>query len=82
MPRNENWATVGTYSHLGITLAVMVLAFFFGGYWLDGKLGTKPLLSIVGAFIGAAGGFFNLVYTLMRLQKNSEDDLSKTDEDK
>lgn len=73
MPRNEAWNTIGTYSHLGITLAVLVLICFFGGYWLDGKLGTKPLLAIIGAFIGATGGFINLIHTLNRVQKANED---------
>ncbi|MFN3822011.1 MAG: AtpZ/AtpI family protein [bacterium] len=64
--------TSATYSHLGLTLAGAIILFFFLGYWLDGRLGTKPVLSIVGAFLGATGGFVNLVRTLNRIQKHKE----------
>ncbi len=64
---------VTAYTHLGLTLAVSTLAGFFLGYWLDGKLGTRPLLAIVGAFIGGTAGFINLVRTLNDIQKSDED---------
>lgn len=73
MPLRDFWTGAATYSHVGITLAVMVLAGFFGGYYLDGKLATKPLLAILGAFIGATGGFVYLIRTLNRLLKEQEE---------
>lgn len=82
MPSDNSWRNVTAYTHLGLTLAVMVLVCFFLGYWLDGKLGTTPLLAIIGAFVGAGGGFFNLVRTLTNLQKRSEKekDEARTDD--
>ncbi len=76
MPRQNKWGNVTAYSHLGMTLAVSVLAGFFLGYWLDGKLGTRPMLAIFGAFIGGTGGFINLVRTLNKIQKKSESEES------
>ena len=81
MPRQNIWGNVTAYTHLGMTLAVSVLAGFFLGYWLDGKLGTEPLLAIIGAFIGATGGFVNLVWTLNRIQKKSESEEGGEDGD-
>lgn len=46
---------------LGLTWTLSVLLFMGGGWWLDGRLGTTPLLTIVGAFIGAGGGFWYLI---------------------
>ena len=77
----RSWATAGTYTHLGFTLAASVLLLFFGGYWLDNKIGTTPLLAIAGAFTGAAGGFINLVRSLNRLQKKKQDNSENADED-
>jgi F0F1-type ATP synthase assembly protein I len=74
MPEKEFWRGMTTYSSLGFTLAAAVLAMFFLGYWLDGKLHTRPLLAIIGAFIGFTGGFIKLVQTLNRLQKEQEKD--------
>lgn len=71
-PQHIIRARIVQYSHLGMTLAVSVLVGFFVGFWLDGKIGTKPLLAIIGAFIGMTGGFIYLVRTLNRLQKESE----------
>ncbi len=76
----RSWATASKYTHLGFLMAASVLLFFFGGYWLDNRLGTTPLLSIAGAFIGAAGGFTNLVRTLNKLRKNNESETENADE--
>ncbi len=51
---------IGRYSGYGLTWALSVLLFLWIGYWLDGRLGTLPLLTLVGAFVGAAGGFLRL----------------------
>lgn len=61
-----------TYSHLGLTFAGAVALFFFIGYWLDGKWGTEPLFAIIGAFLGAVGGFINLIRVLNQLQKRED----------
>lgn len=51
---------VGRYTGFGLTWALSVLVFLLVGYWLDGVLGTLPWLTILGAFLGAAGGFISL----------------------
>ena len=45
---------------IGTSLAVTVLAGLGIGYWLDGKLGTRPIFFLVGAVLGlfAAGYTF------------------------
>ena len=73
MPLKDLWSgPTATYSGLGFTIAGSVLGMFFLGWWIDGMVGTRPLLAIVGAFIGMAGGFINLVRTLNQLQKDQE----------
>ncbi|MDP8229304.1 MAG: AtpZ/AtpI family protein [Candidatus Electryoneaceae bacterium] len=73
MPPRDYWVGATTYTHLGLTFAFVILGGFFGGYWLDGKIGTRPLLAIIGAFIGATGGFVYLIQTLKQMQKDEED---------
>jgi len=60
------------YSHLGITFAASILIFLFGGKYLDGKLGTYPYLTLVGAFVGGAGGFYYIIKELIIKQKTDE----------
>ena len=44
----------------GMSFAVSTLLFLLGGHWLDGKLGTSPVLALLGMFVGAAAGFYSL----------------------
>lgn len=37
---------------VGIQFTVTILAFLFGGRWLDARLGTSPWLLIGGLFLG------------------------------
>jgi F0F1-type ATP synthase assembly protein I len=50
-------------------LAVAILAGLFAGQWLDRHLGTGPWLVIVGVFLGAAAGFYNLVRALTTVDR-------------
>lgn len=72
VPLGDTLGRAAQYTHLGLTFAASVALMFFVGYWADGKLHTRPLLAIVGAFLGATGGFINLVRTLNRLQREDE----------
>jgi F0F1-type ATP synthase assembly protein I len=62
--RAEARAALGTYVTVGLALGVVMLVFTGIGYWLDGRLGTLPLLTVAGALLGCAGGFLHLVRTL------------------
>jgi len=49
---------------LGTTLAVTVLAGVGGGYWLDGRLSTRPLFLLLGGTLGLAAGLYYFVKTV------------------
>jgi len=72
MARRIDLSSLATYSHLGLTLAITTLGMFFLGYWIDGKIGTRPMLAIAGAFIGMTGGFIKLVRTLNRVRDEAD----------
>jgi F0F1-type ATP synthase assembly protein I len=59
---------------LGLTLALSVLLFLGIGAWLDSRLGTGPLLLILGAFVGAGAGFYSLYYHIVIEPRQREDD--------
>jgi hypothetical protein len=56
-----------SYVALGFTFAFAILAFGALGWVVDGWLGTRPLLALVGAGVGGFGGFMNIYY---RVQKD------------
>jgi hypothetical protein len=57
-------AALGRYLTQGFQFAVVLLVFTVGGYWLDNRLHTLPLLTLVGAAIGGVGGFMHLYRSL------------------
>ncbi len=64
----------GQYMGYGLTLALGTLFFLLVGWWLDSKLGTTPVLLILGAFVGAGAGFYRLYYyVVIQSRLNSED---------
>lgn len=58
-------ATVARYSEMAFTIPAGVVVGYFGGRWLDGRLGTHWLY-ILGLILGAAAGLFQVVRLLMQ----------------
>jgi ATP synthase protein I len=50
----------GVLSGVGLTLVISTVLGLWGGYALDGWLGTRPWLMLVGLVLGIAAGFVNL----------------------
>ncbi len=63
---------LASYSHLGITFAVVIIVFLLGGQYLDKKLGTDPFLTLIGAFVGGGTGFYYVVRGLNRRRDDTE----------
>ncbi|WP_437621486.1 AtpZ/AtpI family protein [Sorangium sp. So ce1151] len=53
----QEWKAVGSYGTIGLEVVLSILVGLFIGRWLDGKLGTEPLMSVLWFFfgLGAAG---------------------------
>ena len=56
------------YLGIGSSLAATVLLGLGAGYWLDGKLGTRPWLFLVGGVFGVVAAFWQ-VYKLTMVRK-------------
>jgi F0F1-type ATP synthase assembly protein I len=55
----------GQFMGLGLSWALAVLLFLGIGAWVDSKLGTAPILLVLGAFVGAGAGFYSLYYHIV-----------------
>jgi ATP synthase protein I len=60
------------FAGVGLQFAVTIVVFLFLGQWLDGRLGTSPWLTVLGVFLGAAGGFLSLYTRLMAAQRRAD----------
>lgn len=47
------------YLGIGTGMAATVLLCLAGGYWLDGKLGTRPVFFLAGAAFGLFAAFYS-----------------------
>ncbi len=56
---------VSRYLGVGLTWALSTLLFLWLGTLADGALGTRPLFTVVGAFVGAAAGFYYMIHHLV-----------------
>ncbi len=68
----QHWKGLGTYGSIGLELAISVFVGLLGGYWLDGKLGSEPWLTLVGLGVGAAAGFRSLWRATQKMNRQAE----------
>jgi F0F1-type ATP synthase assembly protein I len=66
---------IGDSITLGFELVLPTLFGAFIGYYIDQRIGTFPVALIIGLFIGAAAGFWNVARKFL-----SEDNLKKRDD--
>jgi hypothetical protein len=72
--RREMVRASGQFMGHGMTWALSVLLFMGIGWWADGKFGTAPILTIVGAFVGGGAGFYSLYYHIVIEPREREND--------
>ena len=58
---------VGLAGGLGLMLGLMTVLGAWLGYYLDGRWGTAPWLTLVGTLCGMGAGFFEVVVVLRRM---------------
>ena len=71
--RREMMRASGQFMGHGMTLALAVLLFMGVGAWLDTKVGTAPILMVIGAFVGGGAGFYRL-YNHIVIEPRERDD--------
>jgi hypothetical protein len=69
-------AEISRYLGYGLTWALSTLLFLWLGTKADGWLGTKPALTLIGAFVGAAAGFYYMIHGLSGEKRGKSDDQS------
>jgi F0F1-type ATP synthase assembly protein I len=65
-PAGKKPAGPARYAGLGIQFAACVLLFVFVGKWVDGRLHTLPLFTLLGAFLGFGGAMWSMIRQLSR----------------
>jgi F0F1-type ATP synthase assembly protein I len=66
---SQTYKEIAPYIGLGMQLAVTVTAMVFLGIWLDGMFSTKPVLTVIGAFLGIFAGMYNFIKSVTKDNK-------------
>ncbi len=64
-PKRPPAADAASFLGHGLTWALSTALFLFLGWLVDRWLGTLPLFTILGAFVGAGAGFYSLYHHLV-----------------
>ena len=61
----SGFTAAGQYAGIGLQFALAVGLFTWLGWIADARLGWTPVLTIVGAFVGATAGFYSMYRKLV-----------------
>lgn len=56
----ERWQAALRFIGVGWFVGTCIVLGVWGGVWLDGRLGTKPVLAIVGLIVGVIVAFYGV----------------------
>lgn len=67
------YAQAGAYIGMGLQFSISILLCLFLGRWADSKLETEPLFLLLGTFMGAGAGLYNLYKGLIANEKEKKE---------
>ena len=65
-------------SQFGITLAVSVVLGYFAGHWLDDRLSTGIIFTLIGVLLGLVAAMLNTVRLYRAVMKDANNESSTT----
>jgi len=65
-PEAKGYGQGYEYFGMALNFTVAILLFGAGGWFLDGWVHTRPLFTIIGAFVGGFAGFMSIWYRVKR----------------
>jgi len=67
-------ASPARYLSVGLTWAASTGLFLFLGSLADGRLGTEPWFTLIGAFVGASAGLYHMIRQLSPAKSARKED--------
>jgi len=62
------------FAGVGIQFAAAIVLFLFAGQWVDEKLGTGGLFTIIGVFVGGGAAFYNMYRKISAAQRRDDEE--------
>ncbi|MBV9580960.1 MAG: AtpZ/AtpI family protein [Chloroflexi bacterium] len=73
-PTITTFQALGVASQFGITLAICVVLGYFAGHWLDDRLHTAIIFTLIGVLVGLVAAVLNTVRLYRALMDKVEFD--------
>lgn len=67
----QEWRGLGSYGTVGLELVISIVVGLYIGRWLDEKLGTEPVFSVIWFLFGVAAGGRSLWQTWKAMQADA-----------
>ena len=80
-PKTDEPLNMSNFAGAGIQFAVAIVLFLLLGQWADRKLGTSPVLLLIGVFVGGGAAFYSMYRRVTAAQK-ADDERRKRERDK
>lgn len=61
------------FAGVGIQFAAAIIIFLFAGQWLDRRLGTEGVFTIIGVFVGGGAAFYNMYRKIAAAQRQDDE---------
>ncbi|MBA3672381.1 MAG: AtpZ/AtpI family protein [Gemmatimonadaceae bacterium] len=65
VPPKKSLSTGAEFAGVGLQLGAIFALSAWLGYWLDGKLGTLPWLTVICVLLGASAGFYHIYHRVI-----------------
>ena len=73
-PGSRQGLSGADFAGVGIQFALAIIVFLFAGQWLDKRLGTNGMLTIVGVFVGAGAAFYSMYRRISAAQRRDDEE--------
>jgi ATP synthase protein I len=68
----REYKAIGSFGTLGLEVVLCMLFGFFAGYWIDGKLDTRPYLSVLGLTFGIGAAIKSILRAVREMRAVTE----------
>jgi F0F1-type ATP synthase assembly protein I len=72
-PKTDEPLNMGNFAGAGLQFAVAIVLFLLLGQWADRKLGTSPVLLLIGVFGGGGAAFYSMYRRVTAAQKADDE---------
>jgi F0F1-type ATP synthase assembly protein I len=72
-PGSQSGLSGAEFAGVGLQFAAAIILFLFAGQWVDRKVGTSGIFTLLGVFVGGGAAFWNLYRKIVAAQRRDDE---------